>query len=470
MIIEQIKEFSSLGEIITGDDKEKKLINKIKKYLELYKIETRILPISVLHWNVIESHVECNGKKIMAILLPYSISHDIETEKYCISKVKNINEIYINYNLYINKCDIIILTLDEILRKTVIIFGSPLQHFPNPPPPIPVYYVPMNEIISINGKCRFYSKVKINPNAIGYIIEGIIPSKSDNAVVVSVHHDHWFNGEHDNLLGVSLLPFIRSDKYQLHLISFTATESGARGFSTFYWAYGSKVYLQKIIKDSNTISFNVNIDAIFGEPKIYVPPSLIIPINEFRIKNKIEVFSDSYNFIKYGIPSINITSVDKNKIHSEKDIIEKIDFNVINKIINVINKIINNNININKNEFERFSNNILKFLPLKLKSYFVNIIDNINNMPNYKLFLKLYGAIIDNNSTKLDAIPFHKIYQITNLIKGKIIYAEDSKINNFIYKSNINYNRFYNIYLNELLKDTEEYYIDFIYRNLKEFL
>ncbi|MEM4138717.1 MAG: hypothetical protein QW250_04110, partial [Sulfolobaceae archaeon] len=88
MLKERVKELSTFGEVVSGSEIERKIVNKIKKYFDIKKVDYNVYPIRVYSWAVKEIEVECeksgkiNTNEI--ILLPYSLSHDIETENYCI--------------------------------------------------------------------------------------------------------------------------------------------------------------------------------------------------------------------------------------------------------------------------------------------------------------------------------------------------------------------------------------------------
>ncbi|BDB97663.1 M28 family peptidase [Saccharolobus caldissimus] len=489
MILERLKALSKYGEIISGSRTEIKIRDEIKKFLEDVCDEIRITPIRTLNWEQRELIFECNGKRFNAISLPYSLSIDIEAQvvgefdecKNNVIKIK-VNDLYEINKYYIRSVDSgcfgVIFTLDDKMRKFIIKYGDLLSYKPNPPPPIPAIYVKASDFPYITGKCRILLKTSINPYATGYIIEGIVNSRNENkAIHITAHHDHWFYGERDDLLAVALLPEFASNLYEIHLISFTAEESGAINFSTFSWSYGSRTFLQKIINLDNII-LNINLDNI-GENNIVIKtvPSMVTNIRKFydNVISIPEIYTDSYSYVKKGIPSINIESAPNPHYHSESDIIEAKDDRIINNIkitINLINRIINNNIEFNVKEMEEYLKNIMYNLPLSLKTYLINITDKLNQNDIYILreLFKFYGGIISLDKPYANVKLFHKIIGIEEARSASSkICIEDLGCLEKV-KDYEEYNRYYSYYISELKEQITNDYLDKLYLLLKKFL
>jgi len=331
MIYERIKELSTLGEIVAGDQKERKLISKFEKMFSNID-DKKIIPIEVLNYSS-ETYIE-GDKKIDAISLPYSPNIDFDGKivrdfKSCtnagiliiLDNLYDINKFYMN--ALENNCQFIIFTLDNSLRKYVVKTPPLLNLSASFPPPIPAFYIRKKDLNYIKEKISIKSLARIKRTT-GYILEIIKNAKKEDKVYISSHHDHWFTGEHDNLASLALFPEIESNIYELHLITFTAEESGALGFSSFSWSFGSRYYLDNIVKDLDNIVLNINLDNIDPfNPIVKISPGLFsLASKYFNTKKEMEIYSDGYSFFKKGIPSLTIEGINPN-YHSYNDIVNK---------------------------------------------------------------------------------------------------------------------------------------------------
>ena len=487
MIFENLKALSSYGEIIAGSKSEEKIKNKIKEILEESVDEIRIIPIRVLYWNQKDLLIECNGNKIEGVALPYSLPFDIEAK--ITDKIDNCNNKFIKIKLqklyeidkyYIqaveHDCLGVIFSLDNEIRKYIIKYGELLSYKPSYPPPIPAFYVKLDDFSKIHEKCRILLQSEINPYAVGYIIEGIKNSKNENKKIhVTAHHDHWFKGERQSLLPVSLLPELRSNIYEIHLISFTAENSGAPSFSTFSWSYGSRTFLQKNI-NNDQIFININIDKISEENIIIktVPGlSQIVKTIYRNISIEPEIFTANYSYIKNGIPSINIGSIKNPHCHSNYDEISNENSKAIvnaKEIGNLINKIVNNSIEYNIHEMREYVKNLLKTLPPTIRSYVINLSDKLGseNSDVYRDILKFYGGIFTFDNSSTSVYLFHKLKGLDHAKYSKRICIEDFICLNNL-KDNENYKRYYIYFINELKEAITAEYINNIYSILKKF-
>ena len=434
MLIDRVKELSKFGELIAGDKKEYSIIDKIKEFFEEKKLETYVYPQNVLNWEQKEIEIECEGKKIEAIVMPYSPSIDTETVNYKIIKLNNLLEINKYYHLYKDK--LLIFTLDNYMRKFVLKNGKLLSHLPQPPPEVPAFYVRENDISNIKGSCRFYLKSKFREST-GYTIEAIQPGKSEERIYITAHHDHWFFGEHDDLVSVSMLPELKSEMYELHLISFTAEESGCF-FSSFSWACGSFYYL-KSKKIDNTLLV-ISLDNIAPNARYYVTPGL-----SRHFPNSVQspsAYSDSYNFLRLGIPTVTISDISYPYYHSEADILNNDEsFGPIIKFLN--DHVLSNKIQISLDELK---NNIIRLMiPIELKTIALNLLER----NKYNELLKFYGSVLDFNINKIETYIFHKVVGLQKAYDEDYIAIED-------------FDEFTNSCENEECKKNREKYISYL--------
>ncbi|MCY0883974.1 MAG: M28 family peptidase [Acidianus infernus] len=471
MIIERVKELSSLGEIFAGDKIEEKIVNKIRKFFDKCD-ETRVIPIPVLNYS--ESHEIFGKNKIEnSEYLPYSPSVDIEGKlTYSLDECKDsilgvkIENLFDIPRYYIKaeerNCVGIVFFTDK--RRKFVIKSDPLLNlFPTPPPKIPGIIIPESEKNKIEDKLSIKASVNIKEST-GYIIECIKNSKNDKKVYITAHHDHWFKGEHDNLLGVSLLPELKSEKYELHLVSFTAEEAGALGYQSFSWSYGSRKYFELQKKGFNDgILLNINLDNI--DPcnlKIKAVPS-ISSVFEKYFNNSIiyepEIYSDGYTFIKNGIPSVTLEGYYK-EYHSIDDEIIPSEEVCISSLVLSINKILNDE-NVEQIRYDMLKNELMQFMSTTqapMRTYLLNILDNLNNKEIYENLLKLYGGILPRDGLAIVKL-FHKL---TGIQYEKPVYVEG--------KPALKISSNDKLYLRSIAKEFEDEYMSKLYEISKKFL
>lgn len=492
VIFSRLKSLSDEGEIIAGSKEEEKIKNKIRKMLEPVSDEIRVTPIRVLNWREKEIIVECEGKKIDAISFPYSLSTDIEgnvtdnlsecNEKILKVNIANLFEINKHYiNAVKANCKAVIFSLDDEKRRFVVKYGNMLNYGPCPPPPIPAIYVKSSDFNKIRGKCRILIESEINPYATGYVIEGIANAKNETDVIhITAHHDHWLAGERDDLLAVSLLPEFKSNQYETHLISYTAEESGSIYFSTFSWSYGSRTFLSNLRSGNlDNILVNINLDNI-SEYEIIIKtvPGLkdLFSGLHTNVINVPEIYSDSYSYIRNGIPSINIGSENNPHYHGEFDKIDLNDSKMIdniNLIKNIISKIINNTIYYNFNDMIEQVRNSMLYTHPPLRTYLVNLIDRLRekDIYVYRNLLKFYGGILNVEENYANVKLFHKSYGIEEMIKRKATMCiENFQCLEKPKESSSTYYRYFTYYLNGLKESISNEYTDQIYLLLKKFL
>lgn len=442
MLIERVKELSKFGELITGDKKERTVVDKIKEFFEEKKLETRIYPLKVLNWKEDAVEIECEGKRVDGISMPYSPSIDTETESYKIIRLNNILEINKYIKIYNDR--ILIFTLDNHMRKFVLKNGKLLSHLPQDPPRFPAFYVREKDIVNIKDKCRFYLNTKFQEST-GYVVEAINPGHFENKIYVTAHHDHWLSGEHDDLVGVSLLPELSSEKYELHLVSFTAEESGCF-YSSFSWGCGSFNFL-KGIKLEN-VSLAISLDNVTPNSKFFTTPGI-----SGYFQGNLEspsAYSDSYNFLKLGIPSVTLSDINYPYYHSDADFVNSSeDFNWI---LHQLNNILSQEIKINLKELKSY---ISRFtLSLELRSVLFNLMEK----GRYNEILKFYGGILDWSSNVVEVYPFHRIIGIQKAFTQSYVAIEDfDEINDLCENEECKKNR--ERYLSYLLNKINEEYL-----------
>ncbi len=151
------------------------------------------------------------------------------------------------------------------------------------PMPVPIVVVPGG-----------YSSVALRAGRVSVSVEASVSEARDYILVVfegepgplyGAHHDSWFHGFSDNVLGVaqavSAFTLASSQGRGAGLVVFAAEEHGAPGAASWYWAWGSRYYagvLERSDIDSESMVY-VNFDvaglggclAVSGSPQLIGP-------------------------------------------------------------------------------------------------------------------------------------------------------------------------------------------------------
>lgn len=399
-------------EILPASDIEYKIVKKLKNIFSEYVDWVKYIDIPTSSWFEKECYLEISNLQIPCKALPYTNSWSIEGyyEKAILDKHVLIHSSRTNEPIYFiefpEELDItkyIVLELYKknakavvfydknpgIYRRTVIVGCKTYSFNHGSPPPIPVVSITREDYMKIKRvieKNSYSQKIKLYINAYTKhdlrskaIIVGINGS-GEKEIHVTAHHDHWFTGFSDNLVGIeSLYQIMRKARnwrgHNIVLISFSSEEIGAPYYASWYWAWGSRYYVRILYEkgDIEKIIANINIDAIYKYPlEIYGNPSLKKCIEKIRSKRSDIVYYgvehmdfDSFSYTIHGVPSLTITTINTiNPIyHSTIDNGSSIDKGIIEETIDIayqLIKCINENkpqyrgiIEYIKNEFEK---------------------------------------------------------------------------------------------------------------------
>ena len=199
-------------------------------------------------------------------------------------------------------------------------------------------------------------EVEVKHSAVGVIVEAEVEGKYDDEVIIGVHHDHWFKGVGDNLasiaLIISLVKQLVNPKYTIKIVSFTAEESGAPGFSPWYWAYGSRRYLEILGENKlDKIKLAIILDTITKTPLTISSIDLEVEelceeiVGQHRGHTIIDYLTpdtDAVSFALKGIPTICIHAIpDFLPIyHTQQDDIEEIEPEALKTTAKILKTII----------------------------------------------------------------------------------------------------------------------------------
>ncbi|MEZ0289609.1 MAG: M28 family peptidase [Sulfolobales archaeon] len=172
----------------------------------------------------------------------------------------------------------------------------------------------------------------------GFNVE-VIKEHRDQEIIVSAHHDAWLSGFRDN--GIGVLTLIRLSevigrrsfaKNSVRIVSLTAEEYGDPSNSTWYWAYGSRVYVNTLSDEyiERRKILGLVLDLAYREPlKIsYTSPDIAFNLkHHMSIESQIDdyghVYMDTISFVSKGVPTLtlhNFTSDVYSIYHTDLDL------------------------------------------------------------------------------------------------------------------------------------------------------
>ncbi len=191
------------------------------------------------------------------------------------------------------------------------------NYYVGAPTPIPVLVVEEGYSSRLNP----YSIVSIEVEAVtiestGYTLLLDLPGSSEDLIVVGAHHDRWYGGFLDNVTGIAQAMVtakrIQEGGFTTRLIIFTAEEHGAPGYASWYWAWGSRFYVDQLHRSGlmEGIRLFINFDMAAIEPlKISGSPQYTMLAESLRNECCECPECDSFSFAVKGVPTICIHSL-----------------------------------------------------------------------------------------------------------------------------------------------------------------
>lgn len=369
-------------EVITGTQREEQVVYEVKQFLEELRVDqVNIVPIPVLSWRDKACFLESRDIKIKCYVLPYSFSIDVEADvvfgEYINDRMVFEDDVsgkivivpfpkdpddakYVVLKVYENNAEATVFYDEKPgrYRRIVVNGASGFNFRKGLPPPIPAVSVRKEDILRIRKnrvrRLRLYVVTEIMHESIGYNVEAIINGREDHGeVLVTAHHDHWFTGFSDNLIGLDTILWVarkfRDKKLRrtIRVVSFTAEECGALNYASWYWSWGSRRYISNRRKNIDYIYAVINIDAVFSSNlKVSSNPVFYRFLRRFFNEQDIELdmpYFDSFMFTINGVPALTIHTFREllPNYHTNLDDGKEVDSNTINLLRNIVYTILN---------------------------------------------------------------------------------------------------------------------------------
>ncbi len=328
---ELARELASLGEATPGSRAEYEIVRTLSKHVNKMFSSYTILPIRVAIWSPGTARIYAGDKEYSATPLPPTTYAYIDS--FHVSDT--VTAEYVDSSMiearYIRSAErdlpILIVSSRYYPLRIVMPCRPPLQTIScsSQPPAIAVSQKTMEEIKERRVSIEVASDLR---RGYGYLLEAVLGNEhAENEVVIIAHHDHWFKGFRDNILGViqalhlaSKLGKVIHDRKlntRVRFVSVTGHEFGSPILSSWYWSIGAQSYASMLgIKraiDRHTIVLNLDTALPYS---VKLAGSTIISsllkdyINEEEIRIRIDFNDtrfDSYPFTSRGYLSLTLT-------------------------------------------------------------------------------------------------------------------------------------------------------------------
>ncbi len=330
-----------LSERVAGWEKEFDMIKNMRDSIcENICSDSMIHSIETLKWSqdrcLINKDIRCSVQppyKGDIILEGYLTNdpHNCSDKILLISTTEYPDNTWILYNLAVENSALSVIFYDyypDRYRRIVINGDWHYSFHKSMRNPVPAVHIRLNDYPTLRRYLGKRISIDLRSSlslSKGYILETIIEGKDPKKeIILSAHHDSWYSGFRDDGVGLLTILFLAKNLEKMNisnlptirLISFTAEEFGDPRNPGWYWAYGSRYYLEKIYNIDNTGSktmISVVIDTAFKEPIhiSYSYPDLGYFVAEkLDLENKLDGYGhpymDSISFIQKGIPTITL--------------------------------------------------------------------------------------------------------------------------------------------------------------------
>ncbi|MCX8199075.1 MAG: M28 family peptidase [Sulfolobales archaeon] len=405
-------------EVVAGSAAELDVVHALKElFEELGGDDVYLEPLPVMTWIEDECFIEAPELRIKCLALPYSLSIDVEARSLYVHYYGNsialredpVNKIAIApYPDELDDAKYVLLKLAKAgatavvfydnypgrVRRIVVCGSKGYSYIHGSPPPIPAVAISKESLLklakSINGGAlRLYIKTRVVHSSTGYNVVSVYNGSLESEVILSAHHDHWLKGYSDDLIGLESLAKVAlklkniDRKHTYILISFTAEESGAPGYASWYWSWGSRKYLEgRLVKrDLDKIALAVNIDAVFTTPlRASINPFIWNVIKKLVDLSYISIdgatvdqpMFDSYSFTTVGVPALTLHTFNELKpnYHTNLDDGREWPPNLVEKVVEAISSLLKTVDSYNINELYKldvstFINDLLGDAPVE---------------------------------------------------------------------------------------------------------
>jgi len=316
-----------LMEVVAGSKAELSLVRSVREVLTLRGFEVRVMPIEVIEW----SEVECSINGLPCTAQPPIVSNyfsgTLGRDVLLSPTTEDPDNVWAIYCRAVRDGYSAVIFYDSyplVRRRRIVVNELPSYSLSaRMRAEVPAVHVPRSYVGSLRSLGRVEVHVKtIKRLSTGYVVDAVFGEAPKVAIVV--HHDRWLAGFRDDTIGILVALRVAELSSRLgipvRLISFTAEEYGDPSESSFYWAYGSRVYSKRI----GDLDLALVVDTAFTEPvKV---DAVGIDLAEGSLEyveaesSRLGVgYTDAVSLVRDGIPSVVLHNIPEIKPYYHAD-------------------------------------------------------------------------------------------------------------------------------------------------------
>lgn len=340
-VLRIVNAFTSFGEVVAGSVRERMLVDEIRSLVEDLSAELRIEWVPVLNWEETYCNIETEYGAIRCALQPPLMGGDVEGEArvlelqdVLLKRVSGVEDRIAVLEAPSDPDDFVLISLKlvsmgvrgivfvdraEALRRIVIVDQLIPRYGACAAPQIPIVVVPRSAfaLLKKSQRIRIAAKAFVK-EGVGLNLVACSGGRDRGTLYLAAHHDHWFSGFTDNLLGVGIaVSLFRSismyTSFNAVFASFTAEEGFPSTLSSFYWLVGSRHHIranaERVLEDVIAV---LNFDVVYRPPiRMACGGIEALAIGRRVASDRIEfdqIIFDSYAFSSVGVPAITFHS------------------------------------------------------------------------------------------------------------------------------------------------------------------
>ncbi len=340
-VLRTVNAFTRFGEVVAGSIRERMLVDSIRSLVEDISAELRIEWVPVLNWEEAYCNVETEYGAIRCALQPPLMGGDVEgkirvleLQDVLLKRVSGVEDRIAVLEAPPDPDDFVLISLRlvsmgvrgivfvdraEALRRIAIVDQLIPRYGACTAPQIPIVVVPRSAfaLLKKSQRVRIAAKAFIK-EGVGLNLVAYSGGRDREILYLTAHHDHWFSGYTDNLLGIGIaVSLFRSismhTNFNAVFASFTAEEGFPSTLSSFYWLVGSRHHIrvnaEKVLED---VIAALNFDVVYKPPiRMACGGIEALAIGRKVASDRIEfdqIIFDSYAFSSVGTPAITFHS------------------------------------------------------------------------------------------------------------------------------------------------------------------
>ncbi len=334
-------EFARFGEVVAGSIRERTLVDEIRSHIEDLAAGLKIEWVPVLNWEEAYCSVETEYGATRCALQPPLVGGDaegevkvLELQDVLLNRVSGVDDKIVVLRAPPDPDDFVLISLRlvsmgvrgivfvdraEALRRIAIVDQLTPRYGACAAPWIPIVVVPKSALTLLEKSRRIRIAAKaVAREGLGLNLVAYSGGRDRGSLYLAAHHDHWFSGYTDNLLGVGIAVSLfrgisRHTSFNAVFASFTAEEGFPSTLSSFYWLVGSRHHIrvnaEEVLEDVVAV---LNFDVVFKPPiRMACGGVEALAIGRRIASDRIEldqIIFDSYAFSSVGVPAITFHS------------------------------------------------------------------------------------------------------------------------------------------------------------------